>query len=587
MTNITARKERKKDKPMAVEPSPIIWREFGQIAWLCGFRTDELDQLRMHDRENEAVQQLFQQHGYPTETHPTAILKFADLLRSLGQARAMVVTPTFACEQNLSLLQRCGRPYEDDHNLDSPSLFLPQIYAVPPLQSVHVSSFFRKWAMVRMFLGIKLTTRVAFDTPVQSVEAMDIEDLAPEAALVGDLRAELESTKRLFDQIRQQHEETCTRLREVSQARGKLDHDYTAARAARDRAIGECKVQASRIQTMTAEMGRLQVHSAQADQHRIELEKLAFSLRMATGENINLAQQLETTTNDGIQLSRQYHSELEAATSRYQVLADGNTRLKESMADVDKRLTSALKEIEALVSKRDELTSQNIDLRSNLEVVIDKHTLLEQRTRDAAPEQFAFVDLCDALVKSNTLGDYSNIVVNSESDAIAIRDCSISPHGFSVIHEIFLPTHVALSAYEVLRQSAAEKYELSIGSNVQVIVPGTPSSDIVLRWQDSGMIWRLPFEGAANFKRDISPGGTFDKTLSRFNLRNRQKTLRHTVNKTLQNGDEDLARAQVASLLAASSSVATEEGEISAEERSRRKRRFPVRSGDGEVMDKR
>ncbi|OQN95187.1 hypothetical protein B0A48_18743 [Cryoendolithus antarcticus] len=29
MTNTTARKERKKDKPMAVEPSPIIWRELG------------------------------------------------------------------------------------------------------------------------------------------------------------------------------------------------------------------------------------------------------------------------------------------------------------------------------------------------------------------------------------------------------------------------------------------------------------------------------------------------------------------------------------------------------------------------------
>ncbi|KAK6415461.1 hypothetical protein LTR95_017588 [Oleoguttula sp. CCFEE 5521] len=143
MTNTTARKERKKDKPMAVEPSPIIWREFGQIAWLCEFRTDELDQLRMHDRKKEAMQQSFRQHGYRTEAHPTVMLKVADLTRSLGQACDMLVTPDFASEQNLSLLQRCGRPYEDDHHLDSPSLFLPQIYAVPQLQSVHIYSFFR------------------------------------------------------------------------------------------------------------------------------------------------------------------------------------------------------------------------------------------------------------------------------------------------------------------------------------------------------------------------------------------------------------------------------------------------------------
>ncbi|OQN95186.1 hypothetical protein B0A48_18742 [Cryoendolithus antarcticus] len=70
--------------------------------------------------------------------------------------------------------------------------------------------------MARTFLGISLTTYVPFDAPLRHAEAMDIEDLATEATLVRDLRAELASIKRPLDSIRLQHEETFTSPREMS-----------------------------------------------------------------------------------------------------------------------------------------------------------------------------------------------------------------------------------------------------------------------------------------------------------------------------------------------------------------------------------
>ena len=96
---------------------------------------------------------------------------------------------------------------------------------------------------------------------------------------------------------------------------------------------------------------------------------------------------------------------------------------------------------------------------------------------------------------------------------------------FLLYMRYFLPIQVAGPAYDVLRRLAAEKYELCVGGNVQVIVPETPSLDIILIWRDSGMIWRLPSDDAGDFKRHISPGDVLDKALSRFSLRNRQRLL--------------------------------------------------------------
>ncbi|KAK6428816.1 hypothetical protein LTR95_015037 [Oleoguttula sp. CCFEE 5521] len=405
MTNTTARKERKKVRPMAVEPSPIVWREFGHLAWLCGFRTEESEQLRQHDREGEVVRQLFQQHGYRTEAHPAAMQQVADLIRSLGQRRGLLVEPNFACERDLALAQRCGRPYEDDHRLDSPCMFLPQIYAAPQLQSVYVSSFFRKWAMARMFLGIGLTTNIVFNAPTQHADPMDFENISPQESLVRDLRAELANTKRSWDITRRQHEETSTRFREMLQAKEERDREILAAQVARDRANQDCEAQASKIQQMTAEMGQLEVRNAQAraelleqyrvemsriseqlrlqakettrktdhgvslermlhttaqevpyssDQYRTELTSLTARLRSATDENAELSRQLSCVENERAQLLLQYDCDREAAARSVQSLADDILKVKESEANAHKKLTRASNEITALLSTRDQ-----------------------------------------------------------------------------------------------------------------------------------------------------------------------------------------------------------------------------------------
>ncbi|OQN95174.1 hypothetical protein B0A48_18792 [Cryoendolithus antarcticus] len=428
MTNTTARKERKKDRPMAIEPSPIVWREFCHLAWLCDFRTEELEQLRKHDREGEVVRQLFQQHGYRTEVHATAMQQVADLIRSLGQRRGLLVEPNFACERDLALAQRCGRPYEDDHRLDSPCMFLPQIYAAPQLQSVYVSSFFRKWAMARMFLGIDLRTNIIFNAPTQHTDPMEFENINPQELLVRNLRAELANTKRSWEITRTQHEETSTRLRDMLQAKEKRDHDFLAAQMTSE--MGQLEVQNAQARAELLEQHRFEIsrmseqlrlqaeettrikehgmtlerllhttaqevtHSS--DQYRTELTSLAANLRSTADENADLTRQLSCMKNERAQLLLQHDSDREAAAISLQSLADDNLQMKKSEASAHEKLTRASHEITALLSTRDQLRLQNDDLLSKLELALDKRHVQKQSgvvMSDGISEHSAFIDL--------------------------------------------------------------------------------------------------------------------------------------------------------------------------------------------------
>ncbi|KAK6432441.1 hypothetical protein LTR95_011389 [Oleoguttula sp. CCFEE 5521] len=389
---------------------------------------------------------------------------------------------------------------------------------------------------------------------------MDIESLVPEATLLGELRADLEGTKRSLDAVKLQYEETFTKLRESMHDKEKLHRECIAAKAARDQCDGDREAQALIIQKLTSEISQLQAHDVQgraellkqyhsesprleqllhlqaeenartkkqerelaqrlstaaqevtesSEKHRIEIEHLSAGLRSATDEKtrmkdigLDLTRQLENATDRAAQLSHQHRSELDAAASKFQSLTDENTRLNQAEANSTQQLTNAMNEIGELRSALDQTKSETASLQS---------------------EHGSFVELYAALVESNAFGNSSDELTGSGSDLVAIRDCSTSLRGLPVIHEVLLPMRMAQSAYEVLRRLTAEKYELCIGGSVQVILPGAPSSDVALRWQDSGMIWKLPSDDANDIKKHISPGGIVDRALSRFKPRRRQR----------------------------------------------------------------
>jgi hypothetical protein len=153
MTNFTTKKVCDKEKPHAVEPSPVIWQEFGSLALTLGFKTTNASELSAQEPTKIIVDQLLSRYVECGFVDQTAKDKIAQALRDLQRARGTPTAPEFTGRESLPLNERCGRPFEDDHNSDRLSLYLPQVY-YPPSAGENMTSFYRKWSMFRMFMDI-------------------------------------------------------------------------------------------------------------------------------------------------------------------------------------------------------------------------------------------------------------------------------------------------------------------------------------------------------------------------------------------------------------------------------------------------
>lgn len=155
MTNFTTRKELDKDKPAAVEPSPCVWQEFAELASLIGFKTPAVDELRSRDSTKLIVAQLFERFTDPSSVEDSkAAEDIAAILGSLHRRKEPGEQPNFTNSDQLPILKRCGRPFEDDHRADRSCLYLPHVYRNPPI-GANITTFYRKWNMFRVFMGIK------------------------------------------------------------------------------------------------------------------------------------------------------------------------------------------------------------------------------------------------------------------------------------------------------------------------------------------------------------------------------------------------------------------------------------------------
>lgn len=155
MTNFTTRKVLDKDKPAAVEPSPCVWQDFAKLASLIGFKTPLIDELCSQDSTKLIVTQLFERFTDPGSVDDSnAADKISAILRALNRRREPVGQPTFTSCGQLSIHGRCGRPFEDDHRADKSCLYLPQMYRIPSTGE-NITTFYRKWNMFRVFMGIK------------------------------------------------------------------------------------------------------------------------------------------------------------------------------------------------------------------------------------------------------------------------------------------------------------------------------------------------------------------------------------------------------------------------------------------------
>lgn len=154
MTNFTTRKTQDREKPLAIEPSPSTWQEFGKLAVTLGFKTPSAEELQSQDPSQMIVTQLLERYAEGSSTNLTAVRKIAGILCSVKRQQEAPEAAEFFSDKPLLSIERCGRPFEGDHYMDKSNLYLPQMYYVPS-SGENMTTFYRKWNMFRVFLGIK------------------------------------------------------------------------------------------------------------------------------------------------------------------------------------------------------------------------------------------------------------------------------------------------------------------------------------------------------------------------------------------------------------------------------------------------
>ena len=138
---------------------PRILQKFGALAVSLGCRTEEAESLAAQDGEHELAAQVVNRAEISEVAAGEATQRIATILRHAQQPSSESSTegkPTrtlFAGEEWLPSERRCGKPFDEDHDLDRGSLFLPTMYMTPNQPSEYVSTLYCKWEMFRGFFS--------------------------------------------------------------------------------------------------------------------------------------------------------------------------------------------------------------------------------------------------------------------------------------------------------------------------------------------------------------------------------------------------------------------------------------------------
>lgn len=154
LSNTTPRKSPCRDKPVALEPSPALWQAFGELAVTLGFKTEHACKLQQSDPTTQMASRLLQ-HSNSGENDPIVVDQIAAILRAARKRPGTPAELAFSTSKPLEKTQRCGRPYEDDHYDDRARLYAPQMLEEPSACGENVSTFYRKWHMLRTFFNFQ------------------------------------------------------------------------------------------------------------------------------------------------------------------------------------------------------------------------------------------------------------------------------------------------------------------------------------------------------------------------------------------------------------------------------------------------
>ena len=134
---------------------PLVWQKFGALAVSLGFWTEAAEDLAAQDGEDRLAAQLVNCPELGSAAAPEATQQIASILRNVHRYSSGAPRMTFAGEAWLPPERRRGMPFDEDHEIDRPSLFLPVMYAKPDGPSEYINTLYCKWEMFRGFLGIE------------------------------------------------------------------------------------------------------------------------------------------------------------------------------------------------------------------------------------------------------------------------------------------------------------------------------------------------------------------------------------------------------------------------------------------------
>jgi hypothetical protein len=154
MTEATPKKDSSESQQL-IGADPLTRQRFGALAVSLGFRTEAAEELAAQDGEYGLAAQLVNRAEFGGVAAQEATQQIADILRNAQRRPIDSSGVAFAGEQWLPRERRCGRPFDEDHDLDRRSLFLPVIYAKPDGPIENVSTLYCKSQMICGFLGIQ------------------------------------------------------------------------------------------------------------------------------------------------------------------------------------------------------------------------------------------------------------------------------------------------------------------------------------------------------------------------------------------------------------------------------------------------
>jgi hypothetical protein len=154
------KKEIGRPKPVAMEPDPITWYEFGQLASRLGFDSTRIRELNTDDPYKKSAREYLQKshrslHTIDKASFESCIKQIAKTLQTATekeQRLAMPVLVTSSAGESLS--RRCGRFFETAHDQDRDFLFLGTLHDTSSIQRGNsITSFFVRRSIYFAFFG--------------------------------------------------------------------------------------------------------------------------------------------------------------------------------------------------------------------------------------------------------------------------------------------------------------------------------------------------------------------------------------------------------------------------------------------------